>query len=123
MFIRYNPNPYASRVGDCAVRAMCKALNKPWEEAYIDMCLYGLLCCDMPTANIVWGRYLHDNGFVKELIPYEEPHCTLESFANSHPDGIYVVVLNGHVVTIEDGCIYDTWDSSQELPIYYWRKK
>lgn len=118
----YNPNPTAARVGDCTVRALSKACNKEWDDIYLDLCVYGLMNCDMPSANLVWGRYLHDHGFVKELIPYENPHCTVESFANRHKKGTYVMALNGHVVTIIDGDYYDTWDSGQEIPLYYWRK-
>ena len=123
MWKYYNPNPEAARVGDCSVRALSKALDQDWEQTYIDICVYGLLCGDMPSANAVWGRYLHDRGFEKHIVPYSCPLCTVESFSQSHDKGIYVMALNGHVVTIVDGCIYDTWDSSQEVPLYYWRKE
>lgn len=28
----YNPNPAGARVGDCTVRALCKATGKSWDE-------------------------------------------------------------------------------------------
>ena len=118
----YNPNPETARVGDCSVRALSKALDQDWEQTYIDICVYGLLCGDMPSANAVWGRYLHDKGFEKHIVPYSCPICTVRSFARSHEDGVYVMALNGHVVTIVDGNYYDTWDSGEEVPLYYWRK-
>lgn len=34
MFKKYNPNPYAARVGDCAIRAMSKALDQSWEKSF-----------------------------------------------------------------------------------------
>ena len=34
MFKEYNPNPVSRRVGDCAVRAVAKALDIDWETAY-----------------------------------------------------------------------------------------
>ena len=34
MWVFYNPNPKGARVGDCAIRAVSKALNLTWEEAY-----------------------------------------------------------------------------------------
>lgn len=34
MWIRYNPNPTGRTVGDCAVRAIAKALKIDWETAY-----------------------------------------------------------------------------------------
>lgn len=34
-YIEYNPNPVGRRVGDCAVRAVARALDTDWESAYI----------------------------------------------------------------------------------------
>lgn len=33
MFVFFNPNPGAKRVGDCAVRAIAKAMGTDWEKA------------------------------------------------------------------------------------------
>nr|DAZ20368.1 MAG TPA: hypothetical protein [Caudoviricetes sp.] len=30
----YNPNPAGNRVGDCAVRAICKATGFDWETVF-----------------------------------------------------------------------------------------
>lgn len=35
MYINYNPNPAGRTVGDCAIRALAKALDITWEDAYI----------------------------------------------------------------------------------------
>lgn len=34
MWKKYNPNPTGRSVGDCAIRAVAKALSLTWEEAY-----------------------------------------------------------------------------------------
>ena len=60
MFIEYNPNPSNSRVGDCVIRAIAKAENASWDKIYLDLCVYGLMCSDLPISNNVWGRYLND---------------------------------------------------------------
>lgn len=31
-WIEYNPNPKERRVGDCAIRACCKATGRSWDE-------------------------------------------------------------------------------------------
>lgn len=124
MYKHYNPNPANARVGDCAVRAMCKALGRDWVETYIDLILYGLRLCDLPSANSVWGKCLSDNGFVKRNLPLSCASCyTLEDFTTDHPKGVFVVVLQGHVVTVVDGDYYDTWNSGDEVPLYYWEKE
>ena len=123
MFKYYNPNPMAARVGDCAVRAVSKATNQSWEKTYLELALYGYMLGDMPSANAVWGRYLHDKGFVKEAVPYRCPDCyTVGRFAEEHSEGVYVAALAGHVVTVDSGCIYDSWNSTDEVVLYVWRK-
>lgn len=54
MWKMFNPNPKGKQVGDCTVRAISKVLDLEWGEAYLDLCLYGLRLCDMPTSNNVW---------------------------------------------------------------------
>ena len=118
----FNPNPKGKRVGDCTVRALCKALNQSWEKTYVELCVYGLMHYDMPSANAVWGAYLKSKGFSRYIVPDTCPDCyTLEQFCIEHPQGTYVVGLSGHVVTVQGGKIYDSWDSRNEIPIYYWR--
>lgn len=124
MWKEYNPNPAQSRAGDCAVRAIAKALNTDWESAYAKIAVNGFLMGDVISSNAVWGSVLRQNGFKREIIPNTCPDCyTLEEFSRDHPRGVFVVALPGHVATVVNGDIYDSWDSSKELPLYYWRKE
>ena len=47
MYREYNPNPVSRRVGDCAVRAVAKALDTDWESAYIMLVSNGYVMGDM----------------------------------------------------------------------------
>lgn len=124
MFIRYNPNPKANRVGDCVVRAICKLTGQSWEDTYCDLATYGLMRCDMPSSNAVWGAYLKDKGYKRTAISDDCPDCyTVEDFEKEHPKGKYLLAISGHVVAVEDGNHFDTWDSCQEIPQYYWQLK
>lgn len=123
-FVSYNPNPVGLKVGDCVVRALSKALGQDWEQTYIDLCVEGCLRCDMPSANAVWGAYLRRKGFEREIIPNTCPECyTVEDFCADHPNGTYILALDGHVVSVVDGQYFDTWQSGREVPIYYWHRK
>ena len=123
MYIHYNENPTGRTVGDCAVRAVSVALGIPWEKAYMLMAVNGFMMGDMPAANSVWGSVLRQNGFRMRTLPESCPACyTAEDFAADHPDGIYVLGFGTHTATIKDGNLYDAWDSSQEVPQYYWYK-
>lgn len=123
MYRQYNPNPHGARVGDCTVRAITCATDQTWDETYIYLCLYGLITGDMPSANSVWGAYLKEKGFHRKVIPCHYPECyTVRTFTKEHPKGTYILALNGHVVAVKDGWYYDSWDSGDEIPIYYWTK-
>lgn len=124
MWIRYNPNPVGRKVGDCAVRAIAKALKTDWETAYSMIAAAGYNMGDMPSSDSVWGAVLRQNGFYRAIVPNTCPECyTAEDFAEDHPHGTYVLAFGGHVATIKDGDIYDSWDSSNEVPQYFWYRK
>ena len=120
MYEYYNPNPCNKRVGDCTVRAICKILNKEWQDVYIDLCIDGLLQCDMPSSNNVWGEYLRKQGYERYILPENE---MVESFCAKHQNGKYLLALQSHVVAVENGNYYDMWDSGNEVPLYYWKRK
>lgn len=123
-FVLFNPNPEKTRVGDCVVRAICKATNENWETVYLGLALEGLKEHDMPSANIIWGRYLNKKGFKKKVITRDCLNCyTVQDFCLEHPDGVYVLGTGSHAICVVDGDIYDTWDSSSEIPIFYFVKE
>ncbi len=68
MWTYYNPNPIAVRVGDCAVRAVARAIGCGWEEAYLRLAVMGLQMGDMPSSNNVWGAVLRQHGFRRAAI-------------------------------------------------------
>lgn len=120
----YNPNPTGRHAGDCTVRAITKATGTEWENAYSGIAIQGMIMCDMPSNNAVWGNYLRQKGFKRKLIPDDCPDdYTVDDFCHDHPEGIFVVVVSGHVMTVVDGDYYDSWDSGHELPIYYFERE
>lgn len=124
MWVEYNPNPMARVVGDCAVRAVAKALDIDWEKAYILLCVNGLAMGDLPNSDSVWGSVLRQNGFYREAIPDTCPDCyTAKDFCLDNPEGTYVLSFGGHVATVKDGKLFDVWDSSEEIPQFYWYRK
>ncbi len=123
-YIPFNPNPKNQRVGDCAVRAVCCALGTSWEDAYIGLCAEGLFYHDMPSANYVWGMYLKERGFEQKIIPSVCPICvTVGQFAEDHPEGIFVLATQNHAVCVCNGNVYDSWDSTGEVVLYYFEKE
>lgn len=125
MYEFYNPNPVRPEggAGDCAIRAISKALDISWEKAYVILSLNGFLMGEIPNSDLVWGSVLRQYGFAREIVPNTCPDCyTVEDFCTDHPEGTYVVKSQDHVATVVDGVLFDSWDSSMNTPIYVWRK-
>lgn len=123
-YVEFNPNPVGRRVGDCSVRAVARALNMGWEAAFIALTMNGLSMGDMPSSDSVWGATLRQNGFYRDVIPNTCPDCyTVADFCIDHPEGTYVLGMGGHVATVVDGDLYDSWDSSTEIPQFVWSRK
>lgn len=122
-FIYYNSNPKQKIVGDCTIRAISLLTDQDWIETSIGLALTSILECDMPSSNVVWSKYLFENGYVRYAIPNTCPYCyTVRDFCKDHPIGKFLLATGKHVVTVIDGDYYDTWDSGDQVPIYYWLK-
>ena len=124
MYVHYNPNPHGRNAGDCVIRAISKLLDQTWEKTYAQIAVKGLILGDLSSANHVWGSFLKSKGYKRRLIPDDFPDdYSVKDFCRDFPNGRYLLALDSHVVTVCDGNHYDTWDSGNEAPIYYWFKE
>ena len=120
-YVFFNPNPLHCRVGDCVIRAISKATGQSWGETYAGIVLKGYEFADMPSADHVWGEYLKSKGFCRHVVPdLHGAHYTVETFSREHPEGTYILAISGHVVCVVNGDYYDSWDSGDCVPLYYW---
>lgn len=120
----FNPNPYGTYVGDCVIRALCKALDCTWYKIYAELAIEGYIMGDMPSSNRVWGKYLKSSGFKRYVIPNTCPDCyTIKDFCADYPKGTYIVGTGTHVVCVKDGKYYDSWDSGDEVPMFFFKKE
>lgn len=124
MWKSFNPNPAGNRTIDCAVRALCFALDVSWDLAYFWLTATAFELKTMPSAKPVIGRILASCGWVKRVIPDQCPQCyTAEDFCRDHPFDKFVLAFDDHIATVINGDVYDTWDSRGEVPLFYWRKE
>ena len=90
--------------------------NRSWEDVYDELSYHS-------------GQQglLFDNvDFVEEYLDYRyDREChyskTIGEFAKEHPYGKYAVTTNGHITSIIDGTIYDTFDPSKKVMRCAWR--
>lgn len=123
-FVKCNPNPEGNHVGDCVIRSISKALDYDWDRTYIELAMQGFIMKNMPSANNVWGSYLKTKGFKRYTIPDECPDCyTIQEFCNDNPKGTFILATGDHAVAVIDGDYYDTFNSGDEVPTFYFVKE
>lgn len=124
MWVKYNNNPLGKNVGDCVIRAISLFLNQPWETTYSELAVKGYQLADLQSSDNVWNAYLIEKGCKRHLI---QPNCrenclTLREFLKGYNQGKIMCFVGEHVVTAIDGDYYDTWDSGDKIPIYFYTK-
>ena len=117
-FVYYQPNEkdLRDKYGDCTIRALTKALDITWLEAFDLMIPF---CRREQITNIFGGelalrkKVMAEIGFDYVGITNKKgsKRPTVDSFAKDHPTGTYICNVANHEVTIVDGKYYDTWDS------------
>lgn len=123
-FIMFNPNPARKLVGDCVIRAVSKMTDQDWEKTYLEIALQGFIMHDMPSSNEVWDAYLKLKGFDRFTIPNTCPDCyTVADFCLDNPIGEFMLATGTHVIAVKDGNYYDTWDSGNVVPIYFYKRR
>lgn len=122
-YVHYNPNPSNKDTGDCVVRAIAIAEGITWDEAYQELTKKAFEEKDMPSVNPIWANYLESLGYTVYGIPNTCPRCyTVRDFAKDHPYGTYVLGTGSHAIAVIDGNYIDTWDSGNEVPMYFFKK-
>ena len=123
-YVFFNPNPDGKLVDDCVIRALSIVLDMDWEEVHAKLSVISLMYHDMMNSNYVWERMLDEYGFRRHIIPNTCPSCyTVRQFASDNPEGVYLLATGQHVVAVINGDYYDTFDSGDYVPIYYWQKE
>ena len=124
MWIPFNENPAGHRVGDCTIRAISLALDVSWDTAYRLLVEKGWELKDMPSANVVWASVLRSHGFFRRVISNACPDCySVADFARDHPQGVYVLKTQDHVLTVISGDWLDSWNSADEPVEYYFYRE
>lgn len=124
MWIYFNPNPMSHNIDDCAIRAICAVFGISWDKAFDVLAESAKAMCLTMDKPAVTAAVLRRAGFYRAVIPNTCPDCyTAADFCRDHPRGLFVLSCGRHVVAVEDGRILDSWNSSDEIPEYYFFKE
>ena len=128
-FHLHNANPHKRITGDCVTRALCTALNIPYNQCVMEQaelqCRTGY---DNATAQSI-NYYLKDKGWIKMAQPRKidgtkytgKEFCEYLKRANIHKN-IVANIGGHHTVAIIDCKVWDTWNSTDGCIGNYWIK-
>lgn len=137
VFHFYNANPKNRITGDCAIRAICTALNRPYNDVVMEMA--ELQCETGYDAYGLIDRYMKLNGWTKhpqpkkadgtKLTGYEfckyiqtnGRHIELQNYI--YPSKrILVNIGSHHIVAVVEGKVHDIWNPTKKCVGNYWTK-
>jgi hypothetical protein len=123
MFINYNKNPAGNFTGDCVIRGIATVMDREWDDVWLEIMTVAFKEKDMMTSNRIWQKYLEQQGYHRYMLPETCPDCyTIKDFTRDFDVGRFIVGTGTHVIAVIDGNYYDTGDSGDDIPIYYWKK-
>lgn len=116
MYKYYNNNPYNRLIDDCSIRSISLLTNRSWNNIYEELSM---------LAN-KQGLMMDSVEFIEDYLDDRYPReChyskTIGEFAKEYPKGRYAVTTNGHITSIIDGTIYDTYDPSDKIMRCAWK--
>ena len=120
-------NPKNWYINDSSVRAISKALDVSWEDAYNLLSNAGRKIYNVPTSKQALNEILIENGY--EFVTLGKPQRgssrpSVSNFIENYKSDIIVMNLADYFVTAIDGDIYDVSDKCLKSSVYsYWIKK
>ena len=131
-FYYYNANPKNRITTDCVTRALCTALDIPYNQVVIELAELQCKTGYDTSDKALFDKYLQAKGWTKYKQPRKRDNTkyTGEEFCRelSKENGCFnykrvVANIGGHhIVAIIDGRVHDIWDSTSKCIGNYWAK-
>ena len=124
-FKYYNANPKNKHTTDCVVRAICTALDQPYNKTIKELSELWIETGYQMSDVKCYGKYLESKGFVKYKQPRKPDNTkyTGKEFVKIF-EGVCVAHLGGnHVVCVKNGKVLDIWDSTEGCIGNYWARE
>lgn len=125
-FHYHNANPKGRFTGDCVVRALCTAMEKPYEEVYRELLESALKTGYSIASKENYDKYLQSKGWVKHKQPRKEDNTKYtgkEFCERARCYENYIAKIGGHhIVAIIGGKVWDIWNSTGGCIGNYWTK-
>ena len=122
-FVWYNANPKNRlTTGDCVVRAISMLTNVSWEQTLQNLTELGIFEGRVYNDPVIYTKYLGNLGFVKIAQPRfpNNTKLTGKQFCEFFDRPCIASIGGHHVVYINKGKVFDTWDSTDGAIGNFW---
>lgn len=128
-FKYYQPNKkdLADECNDCAIRAFSKFFDLTWIEAFDALCVYARQRQMMPNdlRILQLAMEAHNKPYTSVYKPKDKRKLTVLDFSKAFIEGKYILYIKAgygtHLVCVENGIYYDTWDCGEKIVYGYWK--
>ena len=120
-FHYYNANPKNKITGDCVIRAISTAMERPYNEVYRELFEFSLGCGLMLNDKKCYEKYLEAQGWKKNKQPRKDDNTKytgvefckeVREYTFNYPDRMIAHIGGHHIVAIVDGRVWDIWNST-----------
>lgn len=127
-FAHTNPNPRWAQqkgmiwnTGDCAIRALALSTDVEWIKAYDFLVAKGRRDFSTPNDMGFMRQWYVEGGAKWTACKTEKgkKRMTALQFAETHPQGRYIIQISNHVCACVDGVIKDTWNCGEKCVVGY----
>ena len=113
-----NVEPSGVKKNDCVTRAIKLASGLPYEEVRKKL-FFSAKLLDCPKLCPTCYSF-----FIQQVLGGVPKNCdgmTVGEFADEHPNGTYLIRIQGHLLCIVDNTIYDLWDNRYRYCDLAWK--
>ena len=121
----HNENPRGLvRTNDCVIRAITTAEEGNWHTTFNNLYKIAAGQGRMISDPKVWGYHLEQTGWSKRPQPRKSNNkkYTVHELIDLYPKGRFIISVAGHLTTVLNGKIYDTWDCGFKAVGNFWAK-
>lgn len=112
-----NVNPDKRKKNDCVTRAISLASGLPYNVIRKKLFHTARLLGCSKLCNTCYSHLIEK---VLCGVPKNCDNMTVDDFAQLHPQGTYLLRMDGHITTLIDNCIYDIFDCRKNLITNAW---
>lgn len=122
VFCYYNCNPHHKHTDDCVVRAIAAGTGDSWDKVLKDLTDCMLKEGYMFNTPELYGKYLKDNGWVKQKQPVKSngKKVRIKEFLKTFKGEAIIHAGAGHVSYVSEGKVWDIWNCEDEIIGNYW---